>query len=502
MSDIKQFKLPDVGEGLTEAEIVTWKVKVGDTVKINDVIVEIETAKSIVELPSPYAGVVTELLAAEGDTVDVGAPIIAVETGDPAAPAADAPAAPEVGSRPPRTWCPPQARRGRRAGPDRGPAPGGRTSVLVGYGPRTTEAKRRPRKGATPAETSPAAAQVGVQHSFAPHTRRHPRSTSPRRAPAAPAEPSSLDPSRGQRHVKVLAKPPVRKLAKDLGVDLATVTATGPDGTITRDDVAEPRVGHAAAPEAAAAATLRPQRHRRARDADPGQGRAQGDRPGDGGVGVHGAARDRVGHRRRDPHDEDGQAAARATATSSGVKVSPLLIVARAVCLPPSGVRRSSTPAGTRRPRRSCSSTTSTSGSPRPRRAACWCRTSRTPQELSAVELATALGELTTIARDGKTPPADRQAARFTITNVGVFGVDAGTPILNPGESAILCMGAIKRQPWVVGNKIKPRWVTTLALSFDHRVVDGEQGSRFLADVAVSRRGPRATPCSSSPRTG
>jgi pyruvate dehydrogenase E2 component (dihydrolipoamide acetyltransferase) len=104
---------------------------------------------------------------------------------------------------------------------------------------------------------------------------------------------------------------------------------------------------------------------------------------------------------------------------------------------------------------------------------------------MSAVELAGALNELTATAREGKTQPAEMSGGTFTITNVGVFGVDAGTPILNPGESAILAMGAIRKQPWVVGNRIKPRWVTTLALSFDHRIVDGEQGSRFLADVAA-----------------
>jgi pyruvate dehydrogenase E2 component (dihydrolipoamide acetyltransferase) len=104
--------------------------------------------------------------------------------------------------------------------------------------------------------------------------------------------------------------------------------------------------------------------------------------------------------------------------------------------------------------------------------------------QLSGVELARALGELTATARDGKTQPAEMAGGSFTITNVGVFGVDAGTPIINPGESAILCMGAIRKQPWVVGNQIKPRWVTTLALSFDHRIVDGQQGSQFLADVA------------------
>ena len=104
--------------------------------------------------------------------------------------------------------------------------------------------------------------------------------------------------------------------------------------------------------------------------------------------------------------------------------------------------------------------------------------------DLSLLELAAALNDLTAVAREGKTQPAEMSGGTFTITNVGVFGVDAGTPIINPGESAILCFGAIKKQPWVVDDEIVVRQVTTLALSFDHRHIDGEKGSRFLADVA------------------
>ena len=137
------------------------------------------------------------------------------------------------------------------------------------------------------------------------------------------------------------------------------------------------------------------------------------------------------------------------------------------------------------------SSTTSTSGSRRRRRAAWSCRTSRTPTRSALLELAGALGELTATARDGKTQPAEMSGGTFTITNVGVFGVDAGTPIINPGESAILCFGAINKQPWVdEDGQIVVRDVTTLALSFDHRHIDGEKGSRFLADVAGDAPGP------------
>jgi 2-oxoisovalerate dehydrogenase E2 component (dihydrolipoyl transacylase) len=504
MSDVKMFKLPDVGEGLTEAEIVTWNVKPGDTIKVNDVIVEIETAKSLVELPSPYAGTVTELLAAEGDTVNVGSPIIAVETGD-----ASAAKPPETGdadaAKPPETGdagADKSAETGSSAadlvtsptgdepiepGLIGGPAPGGRTSVLVGYGPRTTEAKRRPRKvGATPSESSPAAAQVGVQHSFTPHATPAP-DVSIEDAPSAgipehivaPSEPA--DTSNGQS-AKVLAKPPVRKLAKDLGVDLTAVTATGPEGTITRDDVSAYADGGGAADATGTPAVSRPEHTGERETRVPVKGVRKM------------TAQAMVSSAFTAPHVTEW-ITIDATRTMKmvqrlrdhrdfrDVKVSPLLIVARAVC---TAIRRT------------------------PEVNAAWDEAAQeivlknyvnlgiaaaTPrglivpnvkdaETLRAVDLAKALGALTATARDGKTQPAEMSGGTFTITNVGVFGVDAGTPIINPGESAILCMGAIRKQPWVIGNKIRARWITTLAMSFDHRIVDGEQGSRFLADVA------------------
>ncbi len=480
MSDVRQFKLPDVGEGLTEAEIVTWNVKPGDTIKVNDVIVEIETAKSLVELPSPYAGTVTELMAAEGDTVNVGSPIIAIETGDASA---KAPAAAPPDENVVTT---PTGDEAIEPGLIGGPAPGGRTSVLVGYGPRTTEAKRRPRKeGSTPVGTSPAAAQAGVQHAFTPHATPSPDVSIEEATPAdipthmTPAP----DTSNGQA-AKVLAKPPVRKLAKDLGIDLSTVTATGPDGTITRDDVSSHAAGGTTdfASDDAAVAAVRPVRTSEREIRVPVKGVRKM------------TAQAMVASAFSAPHVTEW-ITIDATRTMKmvqrlrnhrdfrDIKVSPLLIVARAVC---TAIRRT------------------------PEVNASWDESAQeiilknyvnlgiaaaTPRGLmvpnikdadahGAVDLAKALGQLTTTARDGKTQPAEMSGGTFTITNVGVFGVDAGTPIINPGESAILCMGAIRKQPWVMGNKIKPRWITTLALSFDHRIVDGQQGSRFLADVA------------------
>jgi len=513
MSDVKMFKLPDVGEGLTEAEIVSWKVKVGDTVKVNDIIVEIETAKSLVELPCPYAGTVNELYAAQGDTVDVGSPIIAVGTGTgggsaPEPSARADPSAPEVGSAAEDLVPAPKGDEAVEPGLIGGPAPGGRTSVLVGYGPRTTEAKRRPRKGATPEGVSPAAAQVGVNHAFTPDASPTPDVSIEEAVPAgvpsgsvqavgSVGAVSSSTATATATATRVLAKPPVRKLAKDLGVDLRTVTATGPDGTITRADVEGHggRVGSGRAHDGEAFA-----------DAPLS---VSVDRWPDGHdhetrIPVKGVrkmtAQAMVASAFTAPHVTEWITLdatrtmkmverLRADRQFRDVKVSPLLVVARAVCL---AMRRT------------------------PELNASWDEAAQeivlkphvhlgiaaaTPRGLmvpnikyadrrSAYELATALGQLTATAREGKTQPPDMSGGTFTITNVGVFGVDAGTPILNPGESGILCMGAIRKQPWVVGNKVRPRWITTLAMSFDHRVVDGEQGSRFLADVASIVRDP------------
>ncbi|MFC9694607.1 dihydrolipoamide acetyltransferase family protein [Kribbella sp. NPDC056951] len=444
---IQRFNLPDVGEGLVEAEIVSWKVKVGDTVKLNDTIVEIETAKSLVELPVPFAGTVHELLVPEGETVDVGTPIIAVLT--------DAPEPAAV--------------------PDE-PADGGRTAVLVGYGPRTTEAKRRPRKGPGGA-AAPAAPAVPATPQ--PVAQAQPPSAPAQVAGLGAAVSSSTSPVAVGNGVgaHVLAKPPVRKLAKDLGIDLGAVTATGPGGIVTRTDV-ENHVAAPAAPAYEAAPVV--------------SGR------GDTRVPVKGVqkvmAQAMVASAFSAPHvtewiTVDVSATMELVERLKGdkafrdLRVSPLLIVAKAVTL---AARRTpiinaawdeqaqeivykgavnlgiaaATPRGLIVPN------------------------IKNADTLTLPELCAALGELVATAREGKTSPADQAGGSFTITNVGVFGVDAGTPIINPGEAAILAFGAVRKMPWVVNDEIVPRWITTLALSFDHRLIDGEKGSTFLADVA------------------
>jgi 2-oxoisovalerate dehydrogenase E2 component (dihydrolipoyl transacylase) len=477
MPDVQQFNLPDVGEGLTEAEIVSWRVKPGDTIKVNDIIVEIETAKSLVELPSPFAGTVADLLVAEGTTVAVGTPIISVTSGAAAAPEeSGAVAAAEESDAEVSTATGDKAVEPGLIG---GPAPGGRTSVLVGYGPRTTEAKRRPRKGSVPGTPSPAAAQAGVQSAFQPEA---PAPGVPLEdaQPAEVDEPAVVGEPPAARAPRALAKPPVRKLAKDLGVDLMGLVGSGSGGAVTRADV-----------ESAAVGSQESAPLQRAVSAPPVGGETR--IPVKGVRKVTAAAM--VASAFTAPHVTEWTTID-ATRTMKlvrmlksdrefrDVKVSPLLVVARAVCL---AARRTpevnatwdeaaqeivvkhyvnlgiaaATPRGLMVPNVKGADSLSTHG------------------------LAVALGELTTRAREGKTQPEEMSGGTFTITNVGVFGVDSGTPILNPGESGILAMGAIRRQPWVHAGKVKPRWVTTLALSFDHRVVDGEQGSRFLADVAA-----------------
>ena len=453
-----EYLLPDVGEGLTEAEIVAWKVKVGDVIAVNDIVVEIETAKSIVELPSPYAGTVTAILVEEGVTVAVGTPIIAV--GDPAE-GGDAPSAPSAPDEMEIDLSNPAA------------SGGGEGESLVGR----NKADRGPTRRARKVATGTLATHIQTQASFETGL----ASPMVEAAEPEPAVPSVSARDLEPAEARVLAKPPVRKLAKDLGVDLATVTGTGPNGSVTRSDVEGSSTGSpglgtgASAPSSTSVAGARETRE-----------------PIKGVRKMMASAMTQSAFTA--PHVTEW-ITVDATRTMEfvdrlksrrefrEVKVSPLLVLARAVIL---AARRTpeinsfwdeaaeevvlkhyvnlgiaaATPRGLVVPN------------------------VKEAQDLSLLELAAALNDLTAVAREGKTQPAEMSGGTFTITNVGVFGVDAGTPIINPGESAILCFGAIKKQPWVVDDEIVVRQVTTLALSFDHRHIDGEKGSRFLADVA------------------
>ncbi|HEU5044251.1 MAG TPA: dihydrolipoamide acetyltransferase family protein [Nocardioidaceae bacterium] len=469
---MNEYKLPDVGEGLTEAEIVTWKVKVGDTIKVNDVVVEIETAKSLVELPSPYAGTVQELLVPEGETVAVGTPIIRIGDGA-AAPAEQSPREP-VAQEPGMTGSP-------------APKVEEEHKTLVGYGPREAQVKRRARRGAaTPASQAGAQSQEQVQGAFTPAVAETPQ-PEPADEPAVPAEAPA---AHAGGNVRVLAKPPVRKLAKDLGVDLRSITPTGPNATVTREDVQSAGSGAAAAEPGSVVEPVETRRvapgERETREPIKGVRKMMAQAMVDSAYSA--------------PHVTEWVtvdvtktmryvARLKADRAFSGVRVSPLLVAARAVCL---AMRRTPEINATWDDAAQevvykhyvnlgiAAATTRGLVVPNVKDA----------DAMGMVELAEAIGALTKTAREGKTQPGEMSGGTFTITNVGVFGVDSGTPIINPGESAILAFGAVRKQPWVHNGKIKARDVTTLALSFDHRLIDGEKGSRFLADVAAIMEDP------------
>ncbi|WP_431729918.1 dihydrolipoamide acetyltransferase family protein [Verrucosispora sp. TAA-831] len=479
MSRIKEFNLPDLGEGLTEGEILGWLVKVGDTIELNQPIVEVETAKAAVEIPAKWAGQVHAIFHPEGTTVEVGTPIIAIDT-DPGAgpvessttgaPAGDLPT-PSAASLAAVEVAP--AEGAVEPGLIGGPAPGGRTAVLVGYGPRTTTAKRRPRKGGVPAQAT-AAPVTPV-----------PAPVTPVAAPVAPAVNGNGRALAGA----VLAKPPVRKLAKDLGVDLGTLTGSGPSGSITREDVQR-----AAAPAAAEPLTVTASQ---TAAASFGADREQR-------IPVKGVRKLTAENMSRSaftaPHvteflTVDVTRTMKALDRLRGrrewrdVRVSPLLLVAKAVLL---AVQRhpmvNSTWAGDEIVVKEYVNLGIAAATER----GLIVPNVKDAGRLTLRELADALTDLVQTAKAGKTSPADMSGGTLTITNVGVFGVDTGTPILPPGESAILAFGAVRQMPWVHKGKVKPRMVTTLGLSFDHRIIDGELGSKFLRDIGDFLADPEA----------
>lgn len=426
---VKQFLLPDLGEGLTEADLIAWKVKVGDEVKLNQVLADVETAKAMVELPSPFEGTVVALQVAENSTVAVGSPLISIEV---AGAEPDAPA------------------------------------NLVGYGPSESSgtARRRRRTG------SGAAALALVEQAAEPEPVAVP--------PAAQAQPV---PERAP------AKPSVRKLAAELGVALDLIDGTGIGGSITRQDVeaytrsltARAPQPHSAEPDVSSAA--------------PGGAET---RIPIAGVRKHTAAA-MVRSAFTAPHvtefltvDMTATMAllAELKARYPDLKLTPTTLVARMVLL-------------ALRSHPSLNSTWDEQAGEIVVKhyvnlgiAAATERGLVVPNvknagALSLRELATAVAQLVTTAREGKTTPADMAGGTFTLTNIGVFGVDAGTPIINPGEAAILALGSVAKRPWVIDGELAVRDVTTLALSFDHRLVDGEQGSKFLADLGAMLTDPR-----------
>lgn len=474
---IREFRLPDLGEGLTESEIVSWHVTVGDKVTLNQVIAEVETAKAVVELPSPYEGIVSVLHEAAGTVVEVGSPIVSFDVGGAPGPAAPAPSGSATGG----SAAGGNAAGGTAAGiAPAAPANGEplkRTPNLVGYGavPEKTgrPARRRWITGDQPAAPAATAAP----------------------APKAPAAPPAAPTAAAAPPERPRSTPPVRKLARDLGIDLESVEGTGPDGLIVRSDVtaAAEVHGQSAAPD-----------HGLPPSGPPSVSSPAGPSPAVDGQNVREERIPIAGMRKHTaaamvssaftaPHvtvfltvdvtaSTELMLRLRRKPEFDGVKLTPLTLAAKAACLAlgkhPTlnsrwdGAAReiiqyryvnlgiaAATPRGLMVPNIKDANT------------------------LGLRDLAAALGTLTQTARAGKTTPADLTGGTFSISNVGVFGVDAGTPILNPGEAAILALGAVREQPWAHEGTVALRKVMTLSLSFDHRLVDGEQGARFLSDV-------------------
>lgn len=440
---IAEFRLPDLGEGLTEAEVVQWLVRPGDTVTLNQTLAEVETAKAVVELPSPYDGTVASLHAGAGETIAVGAPLIAFEVEGADAPASDPPAIAESDDA-----------AADQAEPN-----------LVGYGaaPASGRPARRARRGG---RTDAAVAGDAAVIKAAPHDA----------LPPAPVEPVVGERPR--------STPPVRAYAKRLDVDLVLVAAEVGDRVITRDDVDAyaSRVGMA---EDASAASARTAATPRADDRET--------RIPIRGVRKHTAAA-MVQSAFTAPHVTTFHtvdvtatmeliAALREDRSLTGHRIGPLVMVAKAVCLA-LGRNRSLNARWDEEAGEIVQYHYVDLGIAAATDRGLIVPNIRDADRLDLAGLADAVQALTATARAGRTGPADLAGGTFSITNVGVFGIDAGTPILPPGQSGILAVGAVRRQPWEHRGEIALRQVMTLSLSFDHRLVDGAEGARFLKDVA------------------
>ncbi|MBD5785723.1 2-oxo acid dehydrogenase subunit E2 [Cellulosimicrobium terreum] len=473
----REFRLPDLGEGLTESDIVSWHVHAGDHVELNQVIAEVETAKALVDLPSPYAGVVATLHAVEGQTVNVGEPLVTFEV-------EESPAEPRV--------APPSAS-SSGGNPGLGGGGGVRDVVepnLVGYGARPDSTGR-------PARRRRAAPAAGPR-------------VAPRSASSSGGNPGVGSLPRPERR---RSTPPVRALAKKLGVHVERVEGTGPDGLVTRTDVLAavschrdvaasvpaPRDRQSVARPVLASTGLTPDDRSHA---DPEPESDYAERVPVRGVRKHTAAA-MVSSAFTAPHATvfltvdvtrgvELLERLRTHRLARGSRVTVLALAARALCvtLPRHQDLNSSwhdLPDGSaeiwRHPHVDLGIAVATE------------RGLVVPHvphadALDLPALADALAELTATARAGRTPPERLTGGTVTVTNVGVFGVDAGTPILVPGEAAILGLGAVRRRPWEHDGEVALRDVVTLSLSFDHRVVDGEQGARFLADLGALLEDP------------
>jgi 2-oxoisovalerate dehydrogenase E2 component (dihydrolipoyl transacylase) len=471
------FAMPDLGEGLTESELVAWHVAVGELVELNQPIAEIETAKAIVQLPSPFAGTISELYVEPGTTVAVGARLVSFNLTDEA----DAPVVE-------------------------------RNSVLVGYGPEVETGNRPKRKrGGRPTSATDADLSSGRPTSTTDADRSSGGNLSGR---VAAAEPGVIETNLVETVVvetqtaasatpaRPRTTPPVRKFAASLGVDLATVTATGDDGLITRADVqaaassAAP-MGEAPSAIAVAFANEPPAIARTASESKA----ARGTRPRERRMPIKGmrkATAEAMVRSIKDSPQATVFVTIDVTATvdlvsqlrqRTGQKINVLAMTAKAVCLVLAdypGINSKWDEAAQEIIEFGYVNLGIAVATPR------GLMVPNIPDAdlLDLSELTVAIAQLAETARAGATTPKSLSGGTFSITNVGVFGVDAGTPILNPGETGILALGVARRRPWEYRGEIALRDVLTLSLTFDHRLVDGEQGAKFLVDIGAILSNP------------
>ncbi|MGW2233666.1 dihydrolipoamide acetyltransferase family protein [Streptomyces sp. NPDC001759] len=441
MAQVLEFKLPDLGEGLTEAEIVRWLVQVGDVVAVDQPVVEVETAKAMVEVPCPYGGVVTARFGEEGTELPVGAPLLTVAVG-------------------------PQSSAGE---------PEGSGNVLVGYGTGAPPARRRRVRPTMPGRPAGGPADDGADGRVAPAVGRGPQRHNGTVATAVVAEPV-----RPEGPVPVIS-PLVRRLARENGLDLRELTGSGPDGLILRADVeyalraaAQRPVTPAPAPAAPVTAPV-----------------------ASGGTriplkGIRGAVADKLSRSRHEIPDAtcwvdaDATELMRARAAmnaAGGAKISLIALLAR-IC----------TAALARFPE--LNSTVDMAarevvqldevhlGFAAQTERGLVVPVVRDAHARDAEALTAEFARLTEAARTGGLTPGELTGGTFTLNNYGVFGVDGSTPIINHPEAAMLGVGRIVPKPWVHEGELAVRQVVQLSLTFDHRVCDGGTAGGFLRYVA------------------
>ncbi|MFP5225401.1 MAG: dihydrolipoamide acetyltransferase family protein [Actinomycetota bacterium] len=453
----RSFKVPDLGEGLTEAEIVNWLVKVGDSVELNQPIVEVETEKAIVEVPSPFEGKIKELKGEVGEKVEVGSVFVIFEVED----SDDDDSPTEAGSR---------------------------KEVLVGYGPEEGGGKRRKQRKIGRRKGSGDSGESG-DSSDSSDAAGSSTTTAKQETKEAPA-PAKKRAHSSNGSAKALATPPVRKMARELGVDIDSLTGSGPDGRVTREDVeaaAKAPASDAASAPAAASASSAPAGSTAAR-------RRVADGPEEERIPVRAIRRSiaekMVRAKHTIPHvtewlevDATELMAVRAQLKSApeakDIKISPLAIIAKAFTaalrsypLINASWDDDRTEIVIHHPVHLGIATDTDRGLLVP--------VIKDADQLSILEISQETSRLAELSRSGKIGPADLTGSTVTITNIGSFGMQSGTPIINHPEAAILAPGAIVSKPWVVDGKIEVRQIMTLALAFDHRMIDGAYAGRFL----------------------